>query len=518
MASAAVMSTSAAMGVDEQSLTHKPKQPRSPKPARPNYNYIHRNLLPVEVYPLPTLIPHNPVSLVAIALSYLTRLIAPPQRSTFTGYFSAATSSIHVTDHDTIRALWEMGFFGRGSLSRSEPTWHETQKRKGLTAEENTGQRRMERRQQKLERAKKEQEDIAQQLAKENKLLGEVKVAPPTSQPKHISLEALNGNILKTNEADINGIESVLGSTPDKSTDIHGFDEWKKTVGSTGIPTPPPTTASDGDLERPVKRLQRSKTVRFSPTTEAREFDLSSPVITPIKEPGSAPMLEALPSSTTTITSAPALIPTSVSTPRSEIENKEHLNLSLEEAFFLSYGLGVLNVSCEESDTILPPSSLLSLFRRHSYHPTRSISMAQQPDDPFMLSYAVYHHYRSLGWVVRSGVKFSVDYLLYNRGPAFAHAEFAIVILPAYSHPHWSSTPEQKKYVTSKTKKSWDWLHGINRVQAQVHKALVLCYVEVPPPLTRSEKGPDVDIAKELARYTIRDVSVKRWTPNRTRD
>jgi len=33
------------------------------------------------------------------------------------------------------------------------------------------------------------------------------------------------------------------------------------------------------------------------------------------------------------------------------------------------------------------------------------------------------HHYRSLGWVVKNGVKFSVDYLLYKRGPVFHHAE-----------------------------------------------------------------------------------------------
>ena len=93
--------------------------------------------------------------------------------------------------------------------------------------------------------------------------------------------------------------------------------------------------------------------------------------------------------------------------------------LSLEEAFFLSYSLGVLNSSttptlCSQTH----PS--LSLFRRHSYFPPRSISAPSESDDPFMISYAVYHHYRWLGWVVRSGVKFVVDYLLYNRGPAFS--------------------------------------------------------------------------------------------------
>lgn len=46
-----------------------------------------------------------------------------------------------------------------------------------------------------------------------------------------------------------------------------------------------------------------------------------------------------------------------------------------------------------------------------------------RPDNPFIVNYVVYHHYRSLGWTVKSGVKFCVDYLLYKRGPAFDHAE-----------------------------------------------------------------------------------------------
>lgn len=44
-------------------------------------------------------------------------------------------------------------------------------------------------------------------------------------------------------------------------------------------------------------------------------------------------------------------------------------------------------------------------------------------DNPFLLNYVAYHHFRSLGWVVKSGIKFCADFLLYKRGPAFSHAE-----------------------------------------------------------------------------------------------
>ncbi|KIW79956.1 tRNA-intron endonuclease [Fonsecaea pedrosoi CBS 271.37] len=537
----------------EASSTKSPssKPPRRPK--RPNYNQIHRNLLPIEVHPLPVLIPHNPLSLVAIALSYLVQVLSPPIRPTYNGYFSSATSSIHVTDPDTIRKLWEMGFFGRGSLSRSEPNWVENIQKKGRTAEENTASRREQRRLQKQERARKEQEDIDQKLSEESQqygnTTGQLDVRPvlehaqPSEQNGDVNANtshasnksklsqlpangsfnghidsALTENVLKTNAQNISDIGSVLESasgtaTPDVEEEngnnsINGFEEWKKAIEANGIPTPPPTsTCSDTSQAegRPVKRLQRTKTVRFSPTIEAREFDLSSPVISPIKNPGTSPLEDAKPEDKKPV----------------QQQTQEHLNISLEEAFFLSYALGVLDIYCDDSNTILPPSSLLSLFRRHSYHPPRSLSVPAEPDDPFMISYAVYHHYRSLGWVVRSGVKFSTDYLLYNRGPAFSHAEFAIVIIPSYTNPYWTSsrTPEQQKANERKTnKRNWWWLHGINRVQAQVHKQLVLCYVDVPPPLRDTEKRKDVDIGMLFSRYKIRDINVRRWTPNRSRD
>ena len=395
-----------------------------------------------------------------------------------------------------------MGFFGKGSLSRSEPTWLESQKRRGETAEEATGRRRAERKGLKLERARKEQEIINQKLAEEQKLGGAMG-------------GEMNVHVLKVDTEGLDGIASVLeaGSgtaTPDADEtrqingEIVGFDEWKRSIEANGCPTPPPTSVSSEISSKNqvmANKVHKIKSVRFSPTIEAREFDLSSPVISPIKSPGPSPVSEHMPK-------PPPVV----------FENQEHLQLSQEEAFFLVYGLGVLQIFCDDSDTVLPASSLLPLFRRHSYFPPHSISSPAEPDDPFMLSYAVYHHFRSRGWVVRSGVKFSVDYLLYNRGPAFSHAEFAVVILPSYSHPYWNETEEQRKDLERRSERSWSWLHCVNRIQSQVKKSLVLCYVDVPPPLREDEKGENIDIGKLFGRYKVRDISIRRWTPNRTRD
>ncbi|KAK5081094.1 tRNA splicing endonuclease subunit sen2 [Exophiala xenobiotica] len=531
--------------------TNGSRQKRSAGPRRPDYNAIHRNLLPVVVHPLPILIPHNPLSLVTIALSYLIQVLAPPKRTTYRGYFSSSTSSIHITDEETQRALWEQGFFGRGSLSRSEPTWLENQKMVGITAEENTDKRRRERRQFKIERAKTEQAEIEEELG-----------MSPTAQTPDlapmIAERARSGaDHVKTNEANLDAIAGVLNSTQPRrqSSDIskgnvvppsalkvldpkddaellsardghiplptsaasqpnghiEGFEEWKKTIDLTGLPTPPPTSTSSEasqpePLSRPTKRLQRQKTVRFSPTIEAREFDLSSPVISPIKAPGSSPTDTPIEENK----GHGAAVTTSSSSAYTGIKNQEHLQVSLEEAFFLSFSLGVLDVyPSHDSSEPLPPTSLLSLFRRHSYFPARSLSIREEPDDPFMVSYAVYHHYRSMGWVVRSGVKFGVDYLLYNRGPAFSHAEFAVTVLPNYT-----DGPKGKG-------KSWWWLHGVNRVQAQVHKSLILCYVDIPSREALKDVAGDdgsVHIGQMFSKYKVRDVNLRRWTPNRSRD
>ncbi|KAJ5689369.1 tRNA-splicing endonuclease subunit Sen2 [Penicillium macrosclerotiorum] len=119
--------------VSEAGPAQAKSRPAPARSSRPNYRHIHRFPLPVNVHPIPAVIPHNPLSIISAVLSYLTFLITPPRQETYTAYFDSATSSVHVTDEKVIRALWEMGFFGKGSLSRSEPSWLEREKkRRGL--------------------------------------------------------------------------------------------------------------------------------------------------------------------------------------------------------------------------------------------------------------------------------------------------------------------------------------------------------------------------------------------------
>lgn len=162
------------------------------------------------------------------------------------------------------------------------------------------------------------------------------------------------------------------------------------------------------------------------------------------------------------------------------IKPLEKLELMPVEALFLTFALPVLDISTTD---------FLSLIR---------------PDEvrKFVRHYVVYHHYRSLRWCVRSGIKFGCDYLLYKRGPPFQHAEFSIMAMD------------------SKESHDYTWYSSIARVVNGAKKTLILCYVD-DHGLTDEEllklwsKGHLVDL---FSRHTVSEYVYKRWVPGKNRD
>ncbi|KAF2852005.1 tRNA-splicing endonuclease-like protein subunit Sen2 [Plenodomus tracheiphilus IPT5] len=449
--------------------------PRKPRQKRPNYHEIHAKPLPLDVYPLPAFIPHNPISIVRIAVALLSSSIWSPKSHTVVhrAYYSPETQSIHVTDPASVRALWEQGFWGKGSLSRSEPQWLVAEKRKrgaeaSKTSAEVTQSRREERRQFKLERAKAQREAIEQQLRDEGKL-----------------------------DAD--------GTLDDLVEDGQVSESPRGTL----------YTAEAGDV---VTLDGNSIVTAVDASLANRAPSWGEHAVTAVEE--------------------------------EDIEDMEHLQLTPEEAFFLSYVLGALDIvqvtnSETSSSQPYPPWLLLRLYCAYasvpheakdleglatnlriayntqktaaSIDPSLTCIPEIAPDNPFILKYVVYHHFRSLGWVVRPGIKFAVDYLLYIRGPAFTHAEFAIMIIPSYSDPYWKNAVDG---TTNMKDKDWWWLHRVNRVQTQVMKTLILVYVEVPAPWDQNHTGDNfkADIGGVLQKYSVREFVLKRWRPSRNRD
>ncbi|KAI9755103.1 MAG: hypothetical protein M1815_005195 [Lichina confinis] len=369
-----------------------------------------------------------------------------------------------------------------GSLSRSEPSWLERERaRQGLsaarTSEQVTQKRRAERKEFKKQRAKKERQAIEQLLTTEDKSVSQENASSITVDASH-SRQALlssDGNAEFTN--------NTTSPTP-QADDAPAGD----------------TSNPEGDHEYVLSDGTPGEMAR--PGSSHNEKESSGTL-----SGQSLPNIPKINNSNSVATAATVPAP---------IVNQEHLQLTPEEAFFLAYGLGVLEIWEDGADEPLSAGSLFRLFRQWSYFPPQP-STSLQPDDPFLISYVAYHHFRSLGWVVRPGVKFGVDYLLYNRGPVFAHAEFAAIIVPSYSHPYFSLTSPEAEGYKKKERKPWQWLHCINRVQSQVRKNLLLVFVEVPPPEESQLKGCE-GIGSLLKEFGIREVIVKRWTPNRTRD
>lgn len=165
------------------------------------------------------------------------------------------------------------------------------------------------------------------------------------------------------------------------------------------------------------------------------------------------------------------------------IKSLERLELMPVEALFLSFALPVLDIS---------PSQILEMISKSSLKEIQK----------FIRQYVVYHHYRSLRWCVRSGVKFGCDFLLYKRGPPFQHAEFSIMAM---------DTNETHDYT---------WYSSIARVVNGAKKTLVLCYVD-DNGLTQEEllrlwnSGRLVEL---LSHYTVSEVVYKRWVPGKNRD
>ncbi|KAH7033698.1 uncharacterized protein B0I36DRAFT_362337 [Microdochium trichocladiopsis] len=534
---------------------------------------------PIRTFPLPSFYPNNPLSLFHVLYAWLRQTVAPPPREpavVHKGIWSPETRSVHIVDQQAIRALWEQGFFGKGIYSRSEPNWlRREQSRRGEhaghVAENFTAQRRRERNQMKWERARKEQEAI------QRTRMQEAWVAPVGP----MELLALPNSALELGELFASSVAAGMASS---EVALEASHVSQVNDGTVRPQTPVVDSTSSSPPDASLPKLQKS--VRFSPKVEATTFE-------PLEPPspgagshvnGQAPHAngglfaaaskpegeqEATTATTTQAQDSKSpgdVLPRKGGKPANDIKDIEHLQLAPEEALYLSFAMGVLEVVHPKTGQPIPPRQQFAMYRElsagpriapavkldnspagagpGSAPPSSSLVSSLRPDDPFLLHYATYHHFRSLGWVVRPGIKFGVDWLLYHRGPVFSHAEFAVLVLPAYTHPWWTSAEAQAEAAESATgaggkgpmaqRRSWHWLHCANRVQAKALKTLVLVYVDVPPPRRRScktqtalgrdhegkgeEEGGDDSIADVLSRYKIREFMVKRWLSNRNRD
>jgi tRNA-splicing endonuclease subunit Sen2 len=182
--------------------------------------------------------------------------------------------------------------------------------------------------------------------------------------------------------------------------------------------------------------------------------------------------------------------------------DKEVLQLAPEEALFLM-NLDLLQIR-DTTGQILSLSQFLNL-----------VTTSSRPDDPFLVRYIVYYHFRRQRIIVKPGLKFGVDYLLYDNPIPFAHAAFCVNVLGSYQL--W---PEREQERMVRERVSWQEINLWQRLMGNVRKKLRMMWVEIPPPTNgdwRDVAGRE-DFEKVMARYKIRQAVNSRMVISRDRE
>ncbi|XP_011547909.3 uncharacterized protein LOC105380109 isoform X2 [Plutella xylostella] len=158
------------------------------------------------------------------------------------------------------------------------------------------------------------------------------------------------------------------------------------------------------------------------------------------------------------------------------VKLQEKLMLTLQEAFFLVYGLGCLQVVDSESK-FLNVDQCWSLFCETDKH--------------FVPKYVAYHYFRSKGYIVKPGLKFGGDYLLYKEGPGITHADYIVVI----------------KNIAEKDVNNWTSTLGHVRMASTTVKEILI--VEI----IQKKNMKDLKMPEGLCDYSVRELLLTRNIP-----
>ncbi|EDW13196.1 tRNA-splicing endonuclease subunit Sen2-1 [Drosophila mojavensis] len=105
-------------------------------------------------------------------------------------------------------------------------------------------------------------------------------------------------------------------------------------------------------------------------------------------------------------------------------EPDESLLLGLEEACVLAYYLNILEIKDTSNKEIA----------WQAY-----VQAALEYDKEFVYKLAAYLYLKSKNWIIKSGIKFGGDFLIYKEGPRQFHASFLVLVHTSdyINHPHY---------------------------------------------------------------------------------
>lgn len=92
----------------------------------------------------------------------------------------------------------------------------------------------------------------------------------------------------------------------------------------------------------------------------------------------------------------------------------------------------------------------------------------------FPLKYKVYCYFRDLGYIVKTGIHYGMDFAVYRTLPSMCHSEICAMIVDA-TQPF--DVSEGLKGLPSTCQQSWRHISTLTRVMPDVMKLMTMCYV-----------------------------------------
>ncbi|XP_020809200.1 tRNA-splicing endonuclease subunit Sen2 [Drosophila serrata] len=150
-------------------------------------------------------------------------------------------------------------------------------------------------------------------------------------------------------------------------------------------------------------------------------------------------------------------------------DEDETLLLGLEESCFLAFYWEVLNI-----ENLSGCAMDFQAF----------LTAALQLNERFVENLASYLYLKSKNWVIKSGIKFGGDFLIYKQSPRLYHASFLVIV----------QTPSDVDYYQSKN------LKGVQRVAETSDKDVLLLKVTQADDVSRPEHLEEITVTETIVR------------------
>lgn len=163
---------------------------------------------------------------------------------------------------------------------------------------------------------------------------------------------------------------------------------------------------------------------------------------------------------------------------------KERIHLDLSEAYFLN----------KYTQRLVIQQDGVSLSSQECWEKFCS------EDKYFTQNYICYHHFRRKNWVVRTGLKFGGDFLLYKTGPAYYHASYVVIIDILDEN-----TLERKPDLCRRSMNTRD-ITGLNRLCEGTGKELLIFQIFWPNNVEHVSND-------DIKHIQVKEILMRRWDP-----